>query len=121
MGNLSIVAYKSSKNYLNFTNYPKLKQVSNFTNNHTDGLCCKIVHTSYLRKYRFKDKKIWAFFPERGFKKLVSQAFRIDYNKYIYSPDKSKAFYAAIDYKLRDETDARVEKFLANYDEFYLN
>ena len=34
MGNLSIISYRAPKSYVNFTKFPKMKQISNFTNNH---------------------------------------------------------------------------------------
>lgn len=120
MGNLSIISYKTPEPYVNFTQYPKLKQVSNFTNNHTDGLSCKIVYNSHERRYRFKDKRIWAFHPEKPFKSKVSKAFAKNYTRYVFSPNRRDSFYELLDYKLRDEADVRIEKFLKTYDEFAL-
>ena len=42
----------------------------------TDGLACKIVHTSYYTKYRHPWASLWSFKGCRDFKRLASKRFR---------------------------------------------
>lgn len=119
-GKIMVVSYKAS-NYPNFAVYNKHKTAAEFTNNHTDGLNCKIFYTNRQARYRVKDRYIWEFIPERPFKKKVSQAFAKDYNKYIFSPGRQIGFYNHLDAKIKQADENKIEKFLVTYDEFNMN
>lgn len=119
MGKFTIYAYKS-RGYLDFGRYKSSKEIFKFINNHTDGLNCKLAYESMERRYRFKDKTMWKFYPSVSFKKRVSEAFRKNHAKYIYSPDRTSRFYDALDFKLKDINDRKIQEYLKNYDELHI-
>ncbi len=118
MGKFSILAYKS-KGYLDFSQ-KKLGIITRHINTHTDGLTCKLSYERHSNRYRFKDKAMWTFIPSCAFKKRVSSAFLKQHTKYIYSPDRVKPFYDALDFKLKDINDRKIEEYLKDYDELYI-
>lgn len=121
MGKVFVVAFKSKKSPVNFSNYKTKGEISNHTNNHTDGWVAKIVYSNHDNKYRLKDKCIWELKRDVAFKKKVSEHFSKNYMMYMISPDKRKIFYDDLECIIRDEKNARIERFLKNYDEFNVN
>ena len=119
MGKLMVISYRSNRSYPNFRMY-RTGVITNYSNNHTDGLKCKLMYTNYERRYRVKDKYLWEFVPEAGFKKEISKAFVQNYNMYVNNPIRSISTLGS-EYKLKDEIEARIAKFLLTYDEFAMN
>lgn len=119
MGKFTIYSYKS-RGYMDFARFKSSKQLSKFINTHTDGLTCRLAYESMERRYRFKDKSMWKFYPSVLFKKRVSEAFRANHSRYIYSPDKTSRYYDALDFKLKDINDRKIQEYLNNYDELYI-
>ncbi len=120
LGKHMIVSYRSKRNYPRFKG-PSDTLPTIHTNLATDGLKCKLVYSNHDSRYRFKDKYIWEFAPEVPFKKEVSKAFVANHNMYIFNPNKADIFYRGLDFKLRSNAEAKIEKFLLTYDEFELN
>lgn len=119
MGKFTIYSYKS-RGYMDFRRFKSSKQIFQFINNHTDGLNCKLAYENIERRYRFKDKTMWKFYPSVSFKKKVSEAFRENHVRYIYSPDKTSRFFDALDFKLKDINDRKIQDYLNNYDELHI-
>lgn len=117
-GNIRIVSYKKNREYLNQEMFDKEGIVTGFSNNHTNGLCCKIQYRNKGNKYKFKDKVLWAFFADRPFKKKVSKAFRENYQKYIFSPNRGQINKKANIFNWKVVNDSNIEKFLLDYNEF---
>ena len=118
MGNIKIVSYKTRKRYPNFKNYLKGEPLTRFTNNHTDGLNCKILYNNDSAKYRLKDKKIWIFEPERPFQLKVSRAFADNFNKYAYSPNTVKTKTLNSEINRKHLINKKIDNFLQTYNEF---
>lgn len=119
-GNLKLVAFKRTRDYPNFNLYRQGK-VGGFTNNHTDGLSCKIVYTNKSNRFKLKDKIMWAFYPEDIFSKRVSKAFSQEYQKYIISPNIRQIQKKEDFFKWKQLTDDHIEEYLKSYNEFEIN
>lgn len=119
VGLLRIVSFKKKRYYPNFTRYGSTGVTTGFSNNHTDGLSCKIVYSN--KNYKLKDKILWSFVPEVPFKKKVSKAFEKNYNRYIFSPDTKLVDKRVSDFKWRDLTDETIKEFMYGYNEFEIN
>lgn len=119
-GRLRILSFKKNRQYPNFTQYTETGLTGGFSNIHTDGLSCKIVYSNMGNRYRMKDKIIWAFLPEAGFSKRVSDAFRLHYNRYIFSPNRNAIKKRNTEFNWKNITEENIEKFLLSYNEFEL-
>jgi hypothetical protein len=117
MGKFMIVSYKSDKMYPCFRG-PRDREPLRYSNDHTDGLKCKLVFTNHDRRYRVKDRFIWSFEPEVRFKQAVSKAFRANYNMFSFSPDRMIGYKMELISKNRDAEKAQIQKFLKTYNEF---
>lgn len=118
MGNIKIISYKTHKRYPNFKNYLKGEPVTSFTNNHTNGLNCRIIYSNKSGKYRVKDKNIWGFDPERPFQLKVSRAFVNNFNRYTFSPNTSETKIKNIEAGRKHLIEKKVSNFLQTYNEF---
>lgn len=69
----------------------------NYKNWDSNQYVCKIFYSNYGTKYRFANRYLWFFTPGRTFKRSVSKAYRIHWNKYIkISPiSKISSFFRA--------------------------
>lgn len=119
-GNIRIISYKQNRVYPNLLLFQQKNVKVGFSNNHTNGLNCKIQYRNKGNRYKFKDKIIWAFFPQQSFSKRVSQAFREDYNKYIFSPNRGQIKKKLNEFNWKNISDENIEKFLISYNEFEL-
>lgn len=120
-GNLKIIAFKKTRDYPNFGLFNKEGLTVGFTNNHTNGLSCKIVFSNKSNRYKLKDKIMWAFQAEVPFKKRVSEAFKANYQKYMFSANIAQIKKKNDFYKWKDLTDEHIEKFLIDYNEFEID
>lgn len=120
-GNLKIIAFKKTRDYPNFSFYRKEGITTGFTNNHTGGLSCKIVFSNKSNRYKIKDKIMWSFQAEVPFKKRVSEAFKANYQKYMFSANIFQIKKKNNFYKWKDLTDEHIEKYLIDYNEFEIN
>jgi hypothetical protein len=50
----------------------------------TGGFQCKIIYSSFDVKYLQEERQLWAFRGCRTFKRSVSKAYLVDWEKYIY-------------------------------------
>lgn len=121
IGKMLVVAYKSDKKYPNFGRYNSTGDKTAYSNNHTDGLKCKLLYMNNERRYQLKDRILWEFKPEIVFRQKVSKAFAANYNNYIVTPAKGEIHFKQLEYKLRDAMEIKVRKFLSTYNEFELN
>jgi len=55
----------------------------NYKNWDSNQYVCKIFYSNYGTKYRFANRHLWFFTPCRTFKRSVSKAYRVNWNKYI--------------------------------------
>lgn len=115
-GLLMIIGYRSSRQYPRFRG-PADRHPTPYSNNHTDGLKCKIVYSNHERRYRVKDRYIWAFEPEAKFSKAVSRAFAAGYTRFTFSPDKP-GFAQKVDMWKEQEQEEKLNRFLETYNEF---
>lgn len=49
----------------------------------TDSFLAKIFYTNFGNKYRFRDGELWMFDAHRYFSRATSQAYRVDWKKYV--------------------------------------
>lgn len=119
-GHIQIVSFKRNRPYFNPSAFTKQNILTSWTNNHTNGLSCKIVYRNRSNRYKLKDKRIWEFKFEAPFKKRVSKAFSLNYNNYIFSPNRAQIKKKSDKFNWKKITDDNIEEFLINYNEFEL-
>ena len=120
MGKVVMVSYKTPS-YNNYKQFRKGALITKHTNNHTDGLNCKIFYSNAPKRYRFKDKVMWAFEPHYKFSKAASVSFAANHVFYKYSPDSRQTFYRRMTFNAEEKRMSKIEAYLKKFDELCIN
>jgi hypothetical protein len=81
---------KSKKANLDFASSIKHGQYVTHRNWDSDNYLAKICYSNYSLKYRFADRELWGFRPDKKFRQDTSKAFPEMYQNYIHLTDKTK-------------------------------
>lgn len=95
----------------------KLGKEVKTTNLETNGVIGKIFYSKHSRNHGITVRTIWKFLPYRGFTKLVAQAFKENYNRFIRVENKRQL---EILFEQRNRKRKPAEKVFVpdNYNEF---
>jgi hypothetical protein len=77
---------------INYAATIKSGKYVNHRNWDSDNYLAKICYSNYSLKYRFSDRELWAFTPDKKFRQNVSKAFPELYNKYIHLTSKTRIY-----------------------------
>lgn len=91
LGYLIVARCDKSKNKTNIDFKASIKHGKYITHRNwdSDNYLAKICYSNYSLKYRFADRELWAFKPNKKFRQEVSKAFPEMYQNYIYLSDKT--------------------------------
>ena len=81
---------RSKKDNLDYANSIKYGKFITHKNWESDDYLAKICYSNYSLKYRFADRELWGFRPDKKFRQDASKAFPEMYQNYIYLTDKIK-------------------------------
>ena len=84
----------------------------------SDNNLMKIFYTNHASRYPFQNKQVWAFKGVKQFRKAASDAYKVEWPKYIVVDDKRKISSMFAKMRKRDYILADSQITPDNYDEF---
>jgi len=92
--------------------------VANHKNWDSDNKLLKIFYTNRPSKYPFQNKQVWAFKAVKQFRKDASEAFKVNWAKYIVVDNTRKISTMYAQLRKKDFILAQSAKVPENWDEF---
>jgi hypothetical protein len=84
----------------------------------SDSKLLKIFYTNQNSKFPFQNKQVWAFKAVKQFRKAASEAYKMDWPKYIVVDSQKKISAMFAQYKTKDFTMAPGARIPEGFEEF---